>query len=238
MNHKPLYKFSLSNAKKYDEVDLWRESHKENCVCAREIENGISDNYSDNCLNTDFAKDIITKFGFNRVMWVLCNTIQRNKHDGRFSPENKSWAKETFIPDDSERWHFEVTSHQGLVNMFTDRVRKEWTHLGLFDRTHCIEGGDYEDKIIVFKPSTLKDQYKTPEFQLFYATGGFGCDPSKMGHQVNGYFLKDGEFTHFRRQDFIGILKEEFIPEWAAENAKQYQPDTQTSEPEITMEGM
>lgn len=234
--HKPLYRFSLSNAKKYGEVELWRESHKENCVCAREIENGISDNYSDNSLDTDFAKNIISKFGFNRVMWVLCNTIQRNNHDGRFSPENKSWAKATFIPNDSERWHYEVTSHQGLVNLFTDRVRKEWDQLGLYDRTHCIEGGDYEDKIIVFKPSTLKDQYKTREFQLFYATGGFGCDPSKMGQQVNGYFLKDGEFTHFRRQDFIGILKEEFIPEWAAEKLKQYEGPDET--PEIQMEGM
>lgn len=234
--YKPLYRFSLSNAKKYDEVELWRESHKENCVCAREIENCISDNYSDNCLDTDFAKNIISKFGFDRVMWVLSNTIQRNSKDERFSTDNKKWAKSIFIPNDSERWHFEVTSHQGLVNMFTDRVRKEWAQLGLYDRTHCTEEGDFENKIIVFKPSTLKDKYKTPEFQLFYATGGFGCDPIKMGQQVNGFFLKDGEFTHFRRQDFIGVLKEELIPEWAVENLKKYEEPDES--PEIQMEGM
>ena len=164
--HKPLYRFSLSNAKKYGEVELWRESHKENCVCAREIENGISDNYSDNSFDTDFAKNIISKFGFNRVMWVLCNTIQRNNHDGRFSPENKNWAKATFIPNDSERWHYEVTSHQGLVNLFTDRVRKEWDQLGLYDRTHCIEGGDYEDKIIVSNFDRTKE-YSLSEIESF-----------------------------------------------------------------------
>lgn len=237
--YQSLYKFSAHNAKKYDELDLWRKSHKENCSCARAIEKGIANNYSENCLNTDFAKDIISEYGFDRVNWVLANTIQQNKDDGRFSQENKEWAREFYIPTDSERWHFVVESHQGLTNLFTDRVRKEWASLGLYDRTHCTGEGDYEDKILVFKPSTLKDQYKTPEFQLFYATGGFGCDPEKIGKQVNGYFLKDGEYTHFRRSDFIGVLKSELIPEWAAENAKQYQPkeeniQTETSEaPEL-----
>ena len=107
--------------------------------------------------------------------------------------------------------------------MFVDRVQKEWQALGLFDRTHCTDEGDYEDKLIVLKPSSLKDQYKTPEFQLFYATSGFGCDPKKIGTQVAGHFLKDDEYAHFRRADFIGVIREDCIPEWAQEKLKQYQ---------------
>lgn len=234
--HKPLYKFSSRNAKKYDELELWQRSHKENCNCSRDIEKGIADNYSDNTLNTEFVKDIISKYGFNRVFWVLANTIQHNKHDVRFSNENKKWARSIYIPADSQNWHFAVENHQGLVNLLVDSVREEWQQLGLYDMTHCTDDGEYENKVIVFKPSTLKDEYKTPEFQLFYATGGFGCDPGKIGTQVNGYFLKDGEYAHFRRHDFYGVLKEELLPDWAREKLNEYESVEET--PEIKMEGM
>ena len=73
--HVSVYQWSLKEAQKLGEVDLWRESYKENCTCARAIEQAIDDNYADNRLNTDAAKDIIERFGYNRVNWVLANTI-------------------------------------------------------------------------------------------------------------------------------------------------------------------
>ena len=83
--HKSVYLWSLQEAQKLNEVDLWRESYKENCTCARAIEQCIDENYADNRLNTDAAKGIIDRFGFNRVNWVLANTIQRKDFDGRIS---------------------------------------------------------------------------------------------------------------------------------------------------------
>ena len=221
--HKAVYRWSQDYAKRYDELDQWRESYKETCTCARAIEKAINDNYHDNRLNTDSAQGIIAEYGWDRVRWVLANTIQQHSEDGRFSPDNKKWAESFYMPEDDILWHFSVEAHPGLVNMFVDRVQKEWQALGLFDRTHCTDEGNYEDKLIVLKPSSLKDQYKTPEFQLFYATSGFGCDPKKIGTQVAGHFLKDGEYAHFRRADFIGVVREDCIPKWAQEKLKQYQ---------------
>lgn len=221
--HKTVYRWSQNYAKRYDELDLWKESYKENCSCARAIEKAINDNYIDNHLNTDSAPDIIAEYGWNRVQWVLANTIQQHSDDGRFSLENKEWAEGFYIPEDDILWHYSVEAHPGLVNLFVDRVQSEWQSLGLFDRTHCTDEGDFEGKLIVMKPSSLKDRYKTPDFQLFYATSGFGCDPTKIGTQVAGYFLKDDEYAHFRRADFIGVMREECIPEWAQEKLKQYQ---------------
>ena len=43
--HKPLYKWSLKEAINLGEEDKWRNSYKENCVCARAIEKAISDRY-------------------------------------------------------------------------------------------------------------------------------------------------------------------------------------------------
>ncbi|MBO5016000.1 MAG: DUF3849 domain-containing protein, partial [Bacteroidaceae bacterium] len=169
------------------------------------------------------AKDIIERYGYNRVNWVLANTIQRKDADGRLSQQNKEWANSFYIPDDEMRWHFEVDSHPGLTDLFVNRVRKEWQSLGLFDRSHCTDENDYEGKLLVINPSTLKDQYKTPDFQLFFATSGFGCDPTKLGTAVYGFFLKDDEHTHFRRSDFIGVIKDECIPEWAQEKLQLMQ---------------
>jgi len=234
--HKSVYLWSLSEAVKLGEVEQWRESYKENCTCARAIETCIADGYKDNALNTEGAKDIIDRFGFDRVKWVLANTIQRKDFDGRFSEKNKEWAKSFYIPNDETRWHYEVDSHPGLTDLFVNRVRNEWQNLGLFDRSHCTNDDNYEGKLLVMNPSTLKDQYKTPDFQLFYATNGFGCDPSKTGTAVYGFFLKDDEHTRFHRSNFLGVIKDECIPEWAQEKLKAMQEPAEDTE--IKMEGV
>lgn len=234
--HKSVYLWSLQEAQKLNEVDLWRESYKENCTCARAIEQCIDENYADNRLNTDAAKGIIDRFGFNRVNWVLANTIQRKDFDGRISQANKEWAKGFYIPNDDIRWHYEVSSHPGLTDLFANRVRQEWQSLGLFDRSNCSEETDYEGKLLALKPSTLKDEYKTPDFQLFFATSGFGCDPTKIGTAVYGFFLKDDEHTHFRRSDFIGVVKDECIPEWAQEKLQSMNEPDESAD--IKMEGV
>lgn len=233
-NHISVYRWSLRDAEHNNELVLWRDSHRANCACARAIEKTISDNYQDNRLNTDAARDIISEYGYDRVQWVLANTIQYHDQDGRFSLSNKDWAKGYYIPNDDNRWHFSVESHPGLVNLFIDKVRQEWQNLGLYDRTHCTDEKNYEDRLIIMKPSTLKDEYKTPDFQLFYATSGFGCDPKAVGTMVSGYFLKDDEYAQFRRSDFIGVMKEDCIPEWAREKLAEYQEPRQTAE--LTME--
>ena len=49
---------------------------------------------------------------------------------------------------------------------------------------------------------------------------------SKYGEILEVTILKDGEKTHFRRADVIGVLKEELIPQWAADKvAEIYQQE-------------
>lgn len=230
------YRWSYKEAVRLSEEDLWRESHELNCECARSIEKAINDNYHQYSLNTDAAKQIIEEYGYGRVQFVLANTIQYHSEDGRFSPSNKEWAEQLDIPDDNFRRHYSVESHPGLVNLFIDRVRNEYQNLGLFDRSHCTDDKDYNNKLLVIEPSCLKDEYKNPDFQLFYAVGGFGCNPESLGQTVNGYFLKDGEFTGFRRTDFLGVIKDDFIPEWA--NEKLQELKEQETDNEIKMEGI
>lgn len=238
---KPLYTWSLKDAVEYGEVDQWRESYKENCDCAREIERTISSHYRNNILE-DCANDIIGRYGFDRVNYVLANTVQQKYDDGRISPENKAWARKLHIPKDDVRWHFCVESHPGLTDLFLGQIRRAWEQLGLFDNSHCVseQNGeiDYRGKLLALKPTVLKEDSRTPDNQLFLASGGFGCAPNSRGRKVFGRFLNDGEETHFYRGDFIGAVKDEFIPEWAAEKLAELDPPDEAESEGITMGGM
>ena len=79
----------------------------------------------------------------------------------------------------------------------------------------------YENKLLVLKPSALKEDYRYEEFQYFFAQAGFGCDPSKLGTKVFGKFLIDGEEAAFHRYNFIGIADTEKLPDWAKEKIQQ-----------------
>lgn len=230
----PPYRWSLEEAVRMNERDLWRESYKENCDCARAIERAIEGNYHNNSLD-NCAKSIIERYGFDRVNWVLANTVQQKLSDGRFSAENKQWANEIYIPHEDICWHFCVDSHPGLTDIFINESRKLWQELGLFDASQCESEKDgklnYEGKVLVIRGDVLKDKYKTPEDQLFLAESGFGCTPNARGRKIFGRFLKDGEETYFQRNDFIGVLKEEYLPEWAKEKMAEF-----GKENSITME--
>lgn len=80
---------------------------------------------------------------------------------------------------------------------------------------------NYENKLLILKPTALIESYRFEEFQYFRALAGFGCDPSKLGTKVFGHFLFDGEETSFRRYDFMGIADPEKLPEWAKEKLQQ-----------------
>ncbi|MBR2881133.1 MAG: DUF3849 domain-containing protein, partial [Prevotella sp.] len=85
-----LYLNSLREAKRYDEVPKWRESHKLNVACKDAIEEAIRNGFDGMHLDKDCAKGVIEDYGFKRVGWVLSNTIQQKNDDGRFSPYNKT----------------------------------------------------------------------------------------------------------------------------------------------------
>lgn len=239
--YKPLYRRSMSHAAGNDELDLWRESYQENCDCARAIEKVIADNYDGECLGDHLAEQVIVQYGFDRVNWVLANTLRERRYDGRFSRENVYWAIKVPVPKENVNWHFCVESHPGLTNLFLNQAHSAWRDLRLFDLSHCLpetEGElNYTGQVVVLRPSILQDAYKTPEDQLFLAESGFGCSPGSRGRKVFGIFLKDGEKSYFYREDFLGILKEEHLPEWVAEKLAEMRPcDVDASENES--EGM
>lgn len=94
-DHPYLYRSSLAEARRNNEVDQWRKSHKHNVACKDAIEASIRNDFNGMYLDADCAQNVIAQYDFKRIGWVLANTIQMKNHDGRFSPQNKEWAKES-----------------------------------------------------------------------------------------------------------------------------------------------
>ncbi len=211
---KPLYKYSFDEAKRNCETELYKISHRENIACANDIKSGIAANFDGYSLNTDFVKDVIKTYGYDRTMFVLANIIQHFDHDGRISQDNKDWARSFFIAKDKYRADF-LIEESGLVDIVAGTVRSMYADLNLWDKNHCDKYADFTGKIAVLKTEILKDEYKTPDYQLFYCTDGFGCSPTASGRAVYGEFVKDGERVRYNREDFIGVLKPEYLPDMA-----------------------
>jgi len=210
--HKPLYRWSFNEAVRLGETDQWRASWHENIACRDYITQSIALNYDGMHLGGDVAEHAIAKFGYDRVNWLLANTIRLKDHDGRFSAANKEWAKGFFFEhDDIHRHDFLIDdAHPGLVDIVVNQARQAYEQLNLFDAKHCDSVFNFETvagHVLVLKPEMLLDEYKTPECQLFLASHGNGRRPHASGRSIFGEFLVDGDKSRYWRQDFLGVLK-------------------------------
>ena len=236
--HKPLYRGSFAEAVRLGEKEHWRASWHENIACRDYIAQEINLNYDGTRLGGDVAEHAIAKFGYDRVNWLLANTIRMKDHDGRFSAANKEWAKGFFFePDDIYRHDFLIDEvSPGLVDIVADQARQAYEQLHLFSARQCDSVYGFETvagQVLVLKPEMLTDEYKTPDCQLFLARNGNGCKPTAIGRSIFGEFLVDGEQARYWRQDFLGVIKPELLPEWAA--AKMAGPE---QEPEQAPEAV
>ena len=233
--HKPLYHWSFNEAVRLSEVEQWRASWHENIACRDYIDQSIALNYDGHHLGGDVAEHAIAKFGYDRVNWLLANTIRLKDHDGRFSAENKEWAKGFFFEHDDIHRHDWVIdqSHPGLVDLVVRDARRAYAELHLFDAKQCISVREFQDvagHVLVLKPETLLDEYKKPENQLFLAELGAGCVPTARGRMIAGKFLIDGEQAKFNREEFLGVLSPDHMPEWAVDKMAEPEPE-QAPEP-------
>ena len=221
MNETYPYPYSAAEARKRNELSLWRESHKANIACRDAIEDAIRRSFDGMHLDKDCITPVLDEYGYKRTAWVLAATLQELNWDGRFHPANKEWAARHYIPRD-ERHIADITvrSHPAVLDGFVTLYRKAYQKLGLFGSEHCFGDRavqDYTAKVLVLSPDTLKESFWSQENQLWYAHDGFGCSPHAIGRSVRCTCLGDGEMTRWNRDEFIGVLDEQFLPEWAQE---------------------
>jgi len=122
----PLYKKPADIALAAGELDQYRSSMQINIECRDAIEKTIRDSYDGMNLPDDCAKDVLKKFGLERVSYVLANTVQQKNWDGRFSDSNRHWAKTVrmFLPKE-KRERFIIESHPAILDSFIHIARKD-----------------------------------------------------------------------------------------------------------------
>ena len=82
---------------------------------------------------------------------------------------------------------------------------------------------------------SLKEEYWTPENQLWLATGGFGCDPTKIGRAVYATCLIDDDQSRWDRHQVVGVIKDEYLPDWAREKLEEMQAEEQSQNNDINL---
>ena len=71
-----------------------------------------------------------------------------------------------------------------------------------------------------------------------YAHDGFGCSPHAIGRSVRCTCLSDGEMTRWNRDEFVGVLDEKFLPDWAKESLSQFQQEEAAESPSMNNQSM
>ena len=120
----PVYRHSAAYAHEHGELDQYRTSQRANIACKEAIEAAISENYRDNRLDGAAVSQVTEQFGYDRMLYVLANTVQQKEWDGRFSRANKAWAGTVEVPPNPDSFgsdrnlEFAVDSHPGLTDLF------------------------------------------------------------------------------------------------------------------------
>ena len=98
---------------------------------------------------------------------------------------------------------------------------------------NCVPLSEYENlegHIVVIDPKILRHEYRRASHQLHICTGGFGSYPNARGRTVFCTSVLDGKKTEYWRQDILGVMPEDKLPEWAKAGLERYKNEQRKGE--------
>ena len=124
-----VYMASLKDARQNGELEAYRESQRLNQECAAGIQRAINDSHRGN-YSYDLPsalKAVTAEYGAERVQIVLANTVTYMDYDGRFSHDNKQWAKTIPLPQLQRESlsEFVCEAHPAILDGFINHARKQ-----------------------------------------------------------------------------------------------------------------
>ncbi len=189
--------------------EVYWESYRRNKECASAVKKAIAEHYDGWNLKDGCAKEVIDRFGYERVDFILAYNIRQMAHDGRISQKNKEWADGICVPlSTGFKGNWLIQSHPGLLDLFIKQARSE-QETGFFveGQWREPEGRDLEGHLLLLDIAQVRERYPTADWQIFYCT-------EDAGDEVAGVLLKDNSMVCFQRGDFLGELKPECAPAW------------------------
>ena len=91
MRAAPVYRYPADYARENEELEVYRASKKANIACRDKIEAILARRFRGAGLDNPAAtvKEAVDQFGFERVLFVLANTVRWHDTDGRYSADNR-----------------------------------------------------------------------------------------------------------------------------------------------------
>ena len=235
-----IYRSAYEDAERRDELKEYAKSFRLNVGCACAIEHDIRACAIGNGLQAGCVDMTLERYGFQRVSFVLANSLCKMEHPESIREDVLAWGEQIYVPPDGDNnRYYAVDAATPLLEAFIGQVRETYQTLGLFGPEHCVnseKGLDYTGKVLVLSPNTLKESCWSPLNQLWLGETGFGCSPTASGRAVYTTCLGDGEQTRWNRADFIGVLDEQYLPDWAREKLEELQAQKSAGGP--AMDGM
>lgn len=187
-NYKRIYPLYLQTGKyahEHYEIIAHRNSRKANIECKLAIEDAIRNNYDGMHLNEGIEDNLIVQYGMERVAFVLATTVNEHEWDGRYSRENKEWAKTVLMSEDENvRGESCLNTHPAVLDAFINRIRKK-----IKEEENTIEKDSIPEDVTKLKDFAESGEYKKPKS---YYTFIYERDAGGGGH-FQAYMLDEGD---------------------------------------------
>ena len=188
--------------------------HETKVACKNAIEKAIAEKFDGYRLPKDTAEGVIQEYGSERVSYVLANSVMHKRQDGRFSPENKEWAKaiEPYAMVKNE--DMVVDSHPAVLNGFINQTR--W-----YIEQEKELAAQAAEKITIDGQECIKvDEWGTEEET--YVLGNSVTDNQFFYAEVNGVAFE------YDYQPQRGEVEEDYLNEMAERDIDRHETEVFT----------
>lgn len=234
----PVYRRSHDFSRFAPEKKKWEASHQLNIECAKAIQHAVQSHAEGGQLD---ARPLLDQYGFERMTYVLANSLKPPGVAFSVSDDILEWSLMTGVPNDKDHSpDFTVQANASILESLIQQVWEARRNLGLFEFDQCVGGRseqDFEGNVLVLNADALPPRIRSARNQLWYAIGGSGCRPGLGGCSLQGVCLGDGALATWKRDDFAGVLDEQYLPDWAAEKLVELR-GSQDIQPEESSGGM
>jgi len=91
------------------------------------------------------------------------------------------------------------------------------------------------NKVVAIIPETLRAEYRTVDNQLVYVNGGFGAEANSRGRAVYTKNLYSGKDDRWNRENILGEVREDKLPDWAKEKLAELQQPVEDTHQSMSM---
>ena len=126
----PVYEHSLQKAVERGELEQYQFSHKLNIECAKTIDAVLTKYFDEDTyelFTEPAAREVLEKFGYDRTMAVLANTVRHFSFDGRFSHTSREWVQDVpRLNDGGIDRRCLVSANAGLTDLFVGEISYDY----------------------------------------------------------------------------------------------------------------